>query len=240
MTEQTSDVAAAAQRRYEAAQSPEYKAALAAQIDYDSTPEGQKVLTGKIEASNDPGELRGLIARKVAGEHARAFGREFWVFVPPMVKRGEPGYREYRALVNARDELIRTLACAAAETNVWTKPSPSTAQQIFEKLEEVVEREKAAGHKPSSWRHPHLLAASSDRAPWLGTRTDRPVHVGDVAILTVLGMDASWQAGTLVATGNPDAMHRWGYSASLAADQKTWVVATAPDLLAWQKKVDGR
>lgn len=225
----------AARLRFEAVSSPEYQRALDAQIDYDSTPEGQKVLDSLIAQCEDPGEKRGLIARKVAGEHARKFGREFWVFVPKMVKRGEPGYAEYRNLVNAREALVRLYACAAAETNVWGTPSPGTVTNLRDKHAEIVELEQAAGHVASPWRHPQLIAATEDaRTPWLGSKRLRPVHVGDVALLVILGLKAQWSNGRLYVQGKPDAMFRWGYQAAPVEEEK-FVVVSAPDLVAYQK-----
>lgn len=224
-------------KAYEAVVSDEYKEALAAQIDYDSTPEGQRVLEEKLDETTDPDEIRYLVARQVTGKVARRLGREFYAFVPPMIPRGQPGYAQRRALVRGRDELVRLMACAAAEANVWTRPAPATMEEVRAQLDEVVELEKQAGHKPSPWRHPHLFASASGPAPWLPHRLQRDADVGDVAILTVLGMDAAWLGKNLLVKGNPDAMFRWGYDAAPVPNGDGLIVVHAPDLTAWQKAI---
>lgn len=228
----------APQRRPSPAQSPEYKAALAAQIDFDSTQTGLDLLDQQLRATASPEYARGLLARKVAGEHARTFRREQVTMMPPVVRRGQPGYREYNTLAETRERLARDLACAAAETNAWTKPSPATTAQVLARYDEALIAERAAGVATVLWRHPRLLGAgsSSDRAPWLGKNFDRPVTVGDVMIVLALGMtDATWRDGKVYATGSPDGVFRWGYTARM--DGVVSVITTAPDLHAWYKAV---
>lgn len=222
-------------RNLEAVRSKEYQAALAAQIDYDSTSQGQKKLDEALQACRDTHEARGLIARKVAGLESRESRKEQVVFMPPVVRRGQPGFKEYNALADARERLARDLGRAAAETNAWTKPSPATVQQVADQYDAVAQAEVAHKIKPSGWRHPRILAASTDRAPWLGSKFTRDLTVRDVIILINLGLDATWREGKLFAQGNPDAAFRWGYTASQTPDGQGWVFAQAPDIPAWHK-----
>lgn len=214
--------------------SPEYQAALAAQIDYDSTSEGQGILDNALKEATDPDQIKHLIARKLAGKYSGVARSEQVAFMPPVEQRNSPRYKPYNSLAKARERIAREYGCAAAEANAWSKVSPPTISTVFELFDEVLGYEKELGLPTILWRHPHLFAKSTERAPWLGSPFTRKVDVGDVIKLTALGMEAVFRSGRVFATGNPDGAFRWGYDAAM--DGQVTVFTSAPDLRAWDRE----
>lgn len=216
------------------AQSPEYRAALDAQQDYDSTREGQEALNTALATASTKEQARALRARQIAGINANRFRREQAAFMPPAIRRGQPGWREYAALADAREDLARAFAYAAAETAAWTKPSPATEDRLRELSQVVIDAEKALGLDTQAYTVHTLHSAQQKPAPWLGA-TMNDATEGDVAVLRLLGVDATWRnrEKKVVAVGDVTAAWKWGYTTQpLGADYQ---VVQAPVIDAWYK-----
>lgn len=215
--------------------SPEYVAALNAQLDYDSTTEGQEAVEAAL-ATCDQSEARGLTARLVSGRAARRFRSEQLALMPPSVRRNDPLYWQLDHLADARVDLARALATAAAETNEWGRPTPATTSRIVLCADAVLEAEQAigGGEHCRPQHHPGPLRQKRDlRAPWAAEEKGLPIEPGDIGVLASLGVEAWWDgSAALVLSGDVDAAERWGYRFDVGPDGSC-VSVSAPAIVRW-------
>lgn len=216
------------------ASSPEYRAALFAQLDYDSTLEGLEKLTDALSGTSDEGARRSIRARLVSGRAARRFRQEQLKLMPPEPRRTEPFFRTHRHLAQKREDLARALGLATAESDAWGRPTPGTSRGLLDCSTAVLTAEQAMGphlllaHHPAALREDHGLVA-----PWC--REAQPMLVGpdDVGVLWTLGVESVWDGSGVIRVvgGDPDAAARWGYGLEPAAESP--IVTKAPAIIDW-------
>ncbi|MCL3862939.1 hypothetical protein [Actinotalea sp. K2] len=214
-----------------AASSPEYQRALEAQQDYDSTLEGQRLLTEALASAPEDGRAS-LVARLHSGKAAARFRREQAALMPPAVRRSEPTAGARRRLATERENLARLLGFAAAETGNFTKPTPRTISRLEETCARVLAADLEAQPDPDPFGHLRW-PAPRPTAPWTGERT-QPAHPGDVAVLILLGVDASWTGGELLVDGPNESGRAWGYEFTEVKNGGS-VVTGAPAIAAWAR-----
>ena len=206
--------------------SPEYRAALEAQQDYDSTPEGRRELEEQLAASADAKERRSLRARIVSGTSARRFRREQADLMPPSVKRTDPTAAARRELANAREDVARSLGFAAAETDAFGRPTPATMQRLRHASDSALDADRRAQEHPEPYAHLTWPEARPGVAPWANGRR-HPAEPGDAAIIELLGLNTEWADGQLLAvSGDPRPAEAWGYT--LVAFAGGYVVTERP------------
>lgn len=216
--------------RVDAARSPEYRAALEAQLDYDSTTEGQRALTESIEATEGP-VPSALRARLTAGRAARRFRKEQAAFMPPRVSASGPRAAAMRSLAGEREHLARTLAWAAAESEAWGTPRPATMESA--RLLDAAVRALDVEVRGSDALPFGLYAGTHATAPWAGGRTSEP-DPADVAVLLLLGAEAAWLEGEIVLASGARAARAWGYVLEDdPAASARWFVVASPAIARW-------
>lgn len=224
-----------------AVNSPEYRAALYAQQAYDATSEGLDRLHAELAAA-DGLALRGLMARIVAAEAERRFRKEQVACMPPYVPRKHPQRATYDAIAGGREELAQELGWAAAE--VWAYGSLPEAR--LEALTDIVQRvraldERHRGEDVDPFAH-YIWPSPRTTAPWIGGRTI-DADPGDVGVLRLLGVDATWDASSEhVMVSTPAAVaNAWGYEVAAGPDRQSVRVVAAPAIARWtSNRADGR
>ncbi|MBO0899426.1 hypothetical protein J1G42_05500 [Cellulomonas sp. zg-ZUI222] len=214
-----------AQRRYEAAMSPEYQAALRAQTEYDATPEGQRMLAAELETA-DPAAARGLRARATAGVSARRAWREQAGFMG--AEDAAASDDAWRAMVALRHELGYQASLLAAQTEGFGDPPDISVGPVLALFDEVarLDREQRDPAEAETV-DPLSYATRADLvAEWVDADL-RQADPGDVPVLIALGLDVRWdvETSTVIVRGDLDAAHRWGYATGATrADGSTEVV----------------
>ncbi|QCB93052.1 hypothetical protein [Cellulomonas shaoxiangyii] len=220
----------------EAVNSPEYRAALMAQIDYDSTREGQAKLHEALSAAADPDARRDLRARQIAGASSARFRREQVALMPAgrAPGRRDPAFTTHGRLAQAREDLARRLGIAAAEADAFGSVMPGTLQELVRIGAEIIEADRerrGADFVPSI--HPGTISEDVEAcAPWALSDYEMPVEPGDVGVLGTLGVAARWdrERQRAIVDGDAAAAERWGYG--LASDRTgSCVIATGPDVV---------
>lgn len=217
----------------EIVRSEAYLAALEDQLDGDSKTGGQRLLADAIERSDGP-EVAGLRARLTAGRAARRFRKEQVAFMPPAVPAKDPRAVTRRSIGAQREHMARQLAWAAAQAEAWGVPSPTTLDALRMLDAKVRDLDvEMCGPEADAYAHYIWPGERDPRAPWAGTVTVDP-DAGDVAVLLLLGADATWSDGEVVLTSGAVAAEAWGYE--LEADEtvagRSYVVA-APAIARW-------
>lgn len=218
-------------------ESAEYRAALEAQQDYDSTTEGRRALEAQLAACTDEVQRRGLRARLVTGAAARRFRSEQAALMPPAVRRADLTYAARLHLANVREDMARTLGFAAAEADHWGRPTQATAERLLACASAVLEADREASSEFVPEHHPGEL--QRDRgltAPWVSGDKALDAAAGDVGVLQLLGVEARWDGGSTVVVegGDLDAAQRWGYVVDEVGPSR--VVVSAPAITRWFKR----
>lgn len=213
-------------RPQHAAESDEYRRALDAQQDYDSTPEGRRELEAALAAA-DAQARRPIRARIVSGAAARRFRREQAALMPAPLKRSDPRYEARRELAAARESIARALGYAAAEADAFSRPTPATMERLSAANRAALDAAHRAETDPSP--HAHLeWPGPRAEAPWAAGPTKR-AEPGDVAILLLLGVDARWVDDALLVDGHTARAESWGYRLEPTGD-RGHVVTSRPDV----------
>jgi len=247
MSTQPDASASTAERTREAVASPEYQAALAAQIDYDSTTKGQDELRLALENCQDDENRRGLRARLVGGRESRRFRQEQVVFMPPRLPGGHPARRAFAEIATGREELARLLGIAAAEADCWGAVTHHTAKELRNSQRRVSDLDYAyrpgrtADMVDPAWWRGAPAAEMAAGAPWRGSVASRPVSPGDVGVLILLGATDPLvlQDGSVVVAEDCAPARAWGYCLEATTGTDAFVVTTSPWISRWEPTGDG-
>lgn len=208
-----------------AVETSEYRAALEAQQDYESTPEGRRRLQQAFAAATSDSERRSLRARIVSGASARRFRQEQAALMPPGLKRSDAGYEARTRLAEAREDVARLLGFAAAESDALRVPTQRTFERLRRASRAALEADLALHRVALPWRHMMLPSQPGEELPpWVGKRVAAP-EPGDVAVLLMLGVDAQWLDDALVIKGDWSAAAAWGYRVEASAGDLATVAA---------------
>lgn len=214
-------------------ETPEYQRALLTQLDYDSTETGQEELQIAISEA-DPEDIetvKGLWSRLYAARAAVRFRREQGVLSPQHApERQSKQYRElYAPLVGERERLAQQLALGAAQTRIFTRPTPATVELIQRIVARIDELNRAFCGRDTFGR------PEAGAAPWAGSDYMMGATADDTALLTAVGVQALWD-GERVYGVQSQMRAGWRYGVMTGAEVNGWLpVGFVPDLLAWGK-----
>lgn len=212
-------------------ETPEYQRALLTQLDYDSTETGQQELQIALDDA-DPADIetvKGLWSRLYAARAAVRFRREQGVLSPQQIpERNSEQYRQvYAPLVAERERLAQQLALGAAQTRIFTRPTPASADLIHQIVARIDELNRAWCGLDAFGRPERGAAA------WAGSDYMMDATADDTALLTAVGVESVWDGGRVY--GLQEQMRQgWRYGVMTGADSNGWLpVGFVPDLVAY-------